>query len=144
MYNGDERGLAMTDQSPEEKNKGKMNEHLANERTFLAWIRTGIATVSLGFVIARFSFWLQEIAITLGGRNANIPRTGISLPIGLGMMGFGALVTLMGAFRYRTIHHAIENDLHEPRTSLIFVTTGAVILIAIILIVDLIVASRQF
>ncbi len=130
--------------SSEERNKAKMNEHLANERTFLAWIRTGIATISLGFVIARFSFWLREIAITLGGRNINIPQTGISLPIGLGMMAFGALITLMGAFHYRATHQAIEKDLQEPRTTLIVVTTGAVILLALILIVDLIVASRQF
>ncbi len=133
----------MTNQSPEKDSKGKMNEHLANERTFLAWIRTGIATISLGFVIARFSFWLREIAITIG-RNTNIPRTGVSLPIGLGMMAFGALVTLMGAFRYRVVFHEIEQDIQEPRTSLIFVTTGAVILLAIILIIDIIVASRQF
>ncbi len=128
----------------EDNDKGKMNEHLANERTFLAWIRTGIATISLGFVIARFSFWLREITLTLGGRNLNIPQSGISLPIGLGMMAFGALITLMGAFHFRAVHHAIENDLHEPRSTLVAVTTGAVIFLAIILIVDLIIASRQF
>ena len=37
-------------------------EYLANERTFLAWIRTSIAVISLGFVIAKFSVWLNELA----------------------------------------------------------------------------------
>ena len=32
----------------------RATEYLANERTFLAWIRTSVAVVSLGFVIARF------------------------------------------------------------------------------------------
>ncbi len=128
----------------EETSKSKMNEHLANERTFLAWIRTGIATIGLGFVIARFSFWLREIAITLSDRNVIIPRSGISLPIGLGMMAFGALITLLGAFRYRSIYYAIENNVHQPRSTLIVITTVAVIALSIVLIIDLIVASRGF
>jgi len=41
----------------------RATEYLANERTFLAWIRTSVAVVSLGFVLARFSVWLREFAI---------------------------------------------------------------------------------
>lgn len=133
----------MSDQSTIEKAKSKTNEYLANERTFLAWIRTGIATISLGFVIARFSFWLREIAISSGG-SVDIPRTGLSLPIGLGMVAFGGLMTLMAVFRYRAIHRSIELDRPHPRPSLIFWTTAAVILLAVVLIIYLLVASRQF
>jgi putative membrane protein len=100
-------------------------------------------TISLGFVIARFSFWLREIAISTG-KDISIPRTGLSLPMGLGMVAFGALMTLLAAFRYRAIHRAIENDLPHPQPTLIFVTTGTVILLAVILIVYLLVASQQF
>jgi len=39
------------------------SEILANERTFLAWVRTSIAVMSLGFVIARFNLWIREVAI---------------------------------------------------------------------------------
>jgi putative membrane protein len=39
------------------------NELLANERTFLAWLRTSIAVMSLGFVVARFGLWLRELAL---------------------------------------------------------------------------------
>lgn len=96
-----------------EKGKSKTNEYLANERTFLAWIRTSIATICLGFVIARFRFWLREIAISTGG--LHVPRTGLSLPIGLRMVAFGAIMTLLAAFRYRSIHLATEKDLPHPR-----------------------------
>ncbi len=131
------------DSNPQPARKaGKTNEHLANERTFLAWIRTGIATMSLGFVIARFSFWLREIAIS-SGQGADIPRTGLSLPIGLGMVAFGALMTLLAALRYRAIGIAIEQESEHPRPTLIVITTAAVILLAVILIVYLIVASSQ-
>ena len=42
-------------------------ELLANERTFLAWVRTSIAVMGLGFVVARFGLWIQEL----------VPRTSI-------------------------------------------------------------------
>ena len=41
----------------------KATEYLANERTFLAWIRMSIAIISLGFVIAKFDVWLRELAM---------------------------------------------------------------------------------
>ncbi len=128
---------------PEVPKQGKISDHLANERTFLAWVRTGIATVSLGFVIARFSFWLREISIALGNK-INIPQTGLSLPIGLGMVAFGALMTLLALLRYFDIRNAIEQGIPHPRPGLIVVTTLAVILLAGVLIVYLLLASRQF
>lgn len=133
----------MTAPKTDGKSSSKTNEHLANERTFLAWIRTGIATISLGFVIARFSFWLREIAISTN-KNLNIPRTGLSLPMGLGMIAFGALMTLLATFRYRAIQRAIDHDLPHPRPTLIIVTSSAVVLLAVALIVYLLTANTQF
>ncbi len=129
--------------SESDKPKSKLSDHLANERTFLAWIRTGIATISLGFVIARFSFWLREIAISTG-KGINIPQTGLSLPIGLGMVAFGALMTLLALLRYEDIRKAIESGNPHPRPALIILTTLAVIGLAAALIVYLLVASRSF
>jgi len=40
------------------------SDHAANERTFLAWVRTGIAVVAFGFVIEKFNLFLQTIART--------------------------------------------------------------------------------
>jgi uncharacterized membrane protein YidH (DUF202 family) len=37
-----------------EKTSKKVTDHLANERTFLAWVRTGLATITFGFVVERF------------------------------------------------------------------------------------------
>ncbi len=125
------------------KPSGKTNEHLANERTFLAWVRTGIATISLGFVIARFNFWLREITLS-SGQGADIPRTGLSLPIGLGMVAFGALMTLLATWRYRAIRDAINQDLEHPGQGLIVLTAAVVVLLALVLIIYLLATSRQF
>ena len=39
------------------------SDYLAAERTFLAWIRTGLALMGFGFVVARFGLFLQEIQV---------------------------------------------------------------------------------
>jgi putative membrane protein len=43
-------------------NSNRARDHLANERTFLAWVRTGAAIVVFGFAIGRFSIALRQIA----------------------------------------------------------------------------------
>jgi putative membrane protein len=40
------------------------SEHAANERTFLAWVRTGIAVIALGFLIEKFNLVIQAMAIS--------------------------------------------------------------------------------
>src|SRR5437899_5520396 len=82
-------------------------ELLANERTFLAWVRTSIAVMSLGFVIARFSLWMREMSY---GVNATmrIRQTGISEALGECMIGLGGVLTAFAAWRYGVVHPASE------------------------------------
>lgn len=40
------------------------SDHAANERTFLAWVRTGIATIAFGFVVEKFNLFVRTIAET--------------------------------------------------------------------------------
>jgi uncharacterized membrane protein YidH (DUF202 family) len=66
--------LSETAKSPCEK--GRLHpdrietEILANERTFLAWVRTSIVVMSLGFIIARFSLWMREMVFGNESSNA--------------------------------------------------------------------------
>lgn len=59
--------------------------YMAAERTFLAWIRTGIAFMGFGFVVSRFGLFLREIAI---GNNVTVPQhnNGFSLPVGIALI----------------------------------------------------------
>ena len=41
----------------------RTREHLANERTLLAWVRTAVALMGLGFVVARFGLFLRQLAL---------------------------------------------------------------------------------
>ena len=44
---------------------GKISDHLANERTFLAWIRTSVGLMGFGFVVVKFSIFLKQISIDI-------------------------------------------------------------------------------
>ena len=96
-----------------QREKGRLDpdkieaEILANERTFLAWVRTSIAVMSLGFVIARFSLWMREIS-SAASPVMRVRHAGISEALGECMIGLGGVLTVFAAWRYRVVNRAIE------------------------------------
>jgi len=82
--------------------------YMAAERTFLAWIRTGIALMGFGFVVARFGLFLREL--TLAGTHHPSASTGFSLPIGIGLIAFGIVVNLVSVVRHRRYIAAIDRN----------------------------------
>ena len=76
--------------------------YFAAERTLLAWVRTGLAMMGFGFVVARFGLFLREIAAVRGFAAAH--NVGLSLWFGVALLLLGVGVTLLAAFGYcRTI-----------------------------------------
>lgn len=76
--------------------------YFAAERTLLAWVRTGLAMMGFGFVVARFGLFLREIAAARG--LAAEHHVGLSLWFGVALLLLGVGVTLLAAFGYwRTI-----------------------------------------
>ena len=116
------------------------NELLANERTFLAWLRTSIAVMSLGFVVARFGPWLRELALQI---NPQVPmqHTGLSLPLGEGMIGFGALLTLLAAWRYHVVNRAIERGEIKSDPRMVSLVTIVVVVSAVVLIIYMVLSQ---
>jgi putative membrane protein len=82
--------------------------YMAAERTFLAWIRTGIALMGFGFVVARFGLFLREL--TLAGTHQPSANAGFSLSIGIGLIGFGIVVNLVSVVRHRRYIAAIDRN----------------------------------
>lgn len=120
----------------------KATEYLANERTFLAWIRTSIAVISLGFVVAKFSVWLKELAARLDpGLHGG--ETGASLPIGVSMMTLGALLAILAARRYHVVNLDIEKGQVTADRGLIVFVTVMVTLLALAMIVYMFLTSKQ-
>src|ERR1700675_3018786 len=72
--------------------------HFAAERTFLAWIRTGLALMGFGFVVARFGLFLRELAAVHG--NQALKSSGFSLGVGTTLIVVGVVVNVASAASY--------------------------------------------
>ncbi|MBX9681699.1 MAG: DUF202 domain-containing protein [Gemmataceae bacterium] len=78
----------------------------AAERTLLAWIRTGIALMGFGFVVARFGLFLRELAIA--AHESPPYSTGFSLWIGTALVLIGVGVSILSALEHRRFLHHVE------------------------------------
>lgn len=83
-------------------------DYLAAERTFLAWLRTGLALMGFGFVVARFGLFLQQIQIA--EHNPAIHSSGLSLWFGTVLIVAGIFVTILSALRHIRMIHELENN----------------------------------
>jgi putative membrane protein len=80
--------------------------YMAAERTFLAWLRTGIALMGFGFVVARFGLFLRELAAS--NEPTKLPPASFSLPVGILLIALGILVNVVAAVRHRRCVRAID------------------------------------
>ena len=123
-----------------EKKPGAPTDHLANERTFLAWIRTSIAIMAFGFVVVKFALFVKQITLILGeGHNAiTLPNKGYSAIIGIALVGLGTIMTLLAFFRYKNIEKQLYANTFFPSLTLSVFLTTAIILIGLLLVIYLI------
>lgn len=98
----------------------RATDTLANERTYLAYIRTALAFIAFGFVIARFSLFAREFTALVHRPN---PEPGLSTTFGTAMAMFGIVVALLGAWRYART----DRGLREGRISTLSGLTGYLI-----------------
>ena len=91
--------------------------YFAAERTLLAWIRTGLALMGFGFVVARFGLFLRELAAAAQGAAPSASAMAVaqphrvSLAIGTALVALGVLVNLMAAVQHaRTVRRLRRGD----------------------------------
>jgi putative membrane protein len=107
--------------------KGRhITEHLANERTALAWIRTAIAVITLGVAINRFSLFLLEVHHV--GRASKIADIHAQT-VGIGLVILGIAIMCGGTWHYMEMADAIDREDFRPRRSAIVVTAVAVLVV---------------
>jgi len=97
----------------ENPNPNRARDHLANERTFLAWVRTGIAAIIFGFAIGRFSIALREF-LRISGHGEGSLSAGFSAWFGVISIVGGVLLIVAGLSRYRTARIQIDSGTFEP------------------------------
>ena len=118
------------------------SEYLAAERTFLAWVRTSISLITLGFVVAKFSLWVREFAARSDSK-MQIHTTGMSLPMGEMMMVFGAILVVLAAWHYHVVNQAILRGEVRMNRGLVLTVTIAVVVLAVLMIVYMLLAATK-
>lgn len=93
----------------EDQRTARAREHLANERTLFAWIRTALAIMGLGFVVARFGLFLRSI----GGAGSGGETRGAEA-IGLVLVAAGVLTTALSLRRFLRAREQIEQGHFVP------------------------------
>ncbi|MGH9375866.1 MAG: YidH family protein [Candidatus Acidiferrum sp.] len=100
-------------QPPAANNSNLARDHLANERTFLAWVRTGVAVVVFGFALGRFAIAIRQW-IQLEGHGRIIPTSSVSVWFGAVAIVGGVAVCLTGLLRYRRTRDQLSAGKFEP------------------------------
>jgi putative membrane protein len=115
-----------TAQKPEET----LRVHQANERTMLAWVRTGIALMAFGFAIARFGIFLRQVAAV--GQMPVRERPIGSVWVGAALVALGMIANMMATIRYARIRRAIERgETGAPDATTVYALGATVTLVGL-------------
>lgn len=112
-------------------NPNLARDHLANERTFLAWVRTALGLIGLGFVLARMGLFLRQLAAATGvvGARGIRAHPGIEfLATGVIFLGIGTVVCGWAGHRYRTNRRDIDAGRYIAAESSVMVLTALVVI----------------
>jgi putative membrane protein len=121
----------------ESDNKGNARDHLANERTFLSWIRTSIGIMAFGFVVVKFSLFVKQLSLLLG-KQIIIQQKGYSAIMGIVLVGVGAITSLLAYMRYTKTEKQINENNYHSSSLIINLLVGFIFLISILLIAYLV------
>jgi len=121
------------DEPNQERPAVNAGDHLANERTFLAWIRTSISFMALGFVVVKFTLFMKQLSYVLSTKVA-LPGKGYSSIIGILLVGLGAAIGLLAYIRFKQTEQQLLVKSYKPSTQLSLVVTVSILVISCLLI----------
>jgi putative membrane protein len=121
----------------------KYNDHAANERTFLAWVRTGVTISVFGFVLEKFEIFLKSIDVYSKNKVAASPEISNITAIGPAssvLVFFGIIIILLSAWHFVMTRRAINSDTNTTYHGLVPVialsamvmATGLFLLVALL------------
>lgn len=107
----------------------RQREHQANERTFLAWVRTSIALIGFGFAIARFGLFLHQLQITVTRRALPANPLLSSQNLGVSLVIVGILVIALAVWRYNQVFWQIEQGDYRPNRFAVWLLAGIIMIL---------------
>ncbi len=97
---------------------GNVTDHLANERTYLAWLRTSSSLLGLGFATNKFAQFLAELHAKSGEAPPKRFLLG-SEHFGIGMVIVATILIAISSWHYQRTRREIETDSFRPHSGLI-------------------------
>ena len=126
----------------EEDSSERLQQYLANQRTFLSWVRTSIALIGLGFAIERFSLFLQQFRLIANpnttGNAASATAHDYSALVGIGMIIVGTGLIVYALKNYLESNKTIASGKYMPKNAIIYTASATIIGLGIIMIIFLI------
>jgi putative membrane protein len=127
----------------EEDSSERLQQYLANQRTFLSWVRTSIALIGLGFAIERFSIFLQQFRLiadpdTAGNAAASATAHQYSALVGIGMIVVGTSLIIFALKNYLGSNKTIASGRYKPKNAIVYTASATVMGLGIIMIIFLI------
>jgi putative membrane protein len=117
-----------------------MNEYLSNERTLLAWLRTGIGIMVFGFVAVKFSLFLRQLPAKYLAETV-APNSNFTIYLGIGLLIAGALTILLSYLRYTKTVKLLKQGKYQYSTAMLTFITMMLFVLSISLIAYLIIAA---
>lgn len=105
--------------------------YFAAERTFLAWIRTGLGLMGVGFAVARFGLFLREMQSDQ--THMPVHTTGLSVWSGVALVALGVIVNLTAVLSHISVVHKLKSGIWIPGQ----VSTSAVALAMVLALVGI-------
>jgi putative membrane protein len=126
----------------EEDSSERAQQYLANQRTFLSWVRTSIALIGLGFAIERFSIFLQQFQLIAGtdaiGNSSSATAYEYSALVGIGMIIVGTSLIVYALKNYLDGNKTIASGRYIPKNAIIYAASATIIGIGLIMLIFLI------
>ncbi len=116
---------------------GNANDHLSNERTLLAWIRTSVGIMAFGFVVVKFALFMKQFALLIG-KSTEIPTQDNSSLVGIAIVAVGAIVLILSYVKYKQTERQISMDTFEPSSRLVLSIIIAIFITSVLLILYLV------
>jgi putative membrane protein len=113
-------------------------DHMANERTLLAWVRTSIGIMAFGFVIEKFSLFLQKLAGVVGPGYVSLVQQRSASFFGICLVALGGVLCGLGFFKYKKHKKQIDEGKFQESATLGAFLTSIVIVTGIFLVVYLV------
>ena len=86
------------------------SDHAANERTFLAWVRTAIAVMAFGFLVEKFDVFLELAAPSLSGHTLSLPGQKFGNIAGLSLIVLGTAMVVVAVVRFLMTAKDIDSE----------------------------------